>query len=247
MGTANVLPSNTALTVQLNGTTSAAAGVIVFGTAITGGTATNQTVGSLAGFAPIDFFAGNLTIGGNNLNTNFSGSLTGTITNGSSNGTWTVGTAGAGSVTKTGTGIQTFSGINNYNGATLINGGTLLIGSGTTTTSTAILQGTSAVTVANGATLGGNGTINGTVSVSSGGALAPAMSSTTFNTLTIHNNLTIASGAIFNYNLAAPGSGDLVQTTGTGTIGLSGTDTLNLNELSGFGTGTYNILTAAGL
>ncbi len=247
----NVFPTSTALNVSITGT-GTTPNVISFGSSATA--PVYETVGSLAGSAPIINFNAvtgqtTLTLGSNNLNTTFSGSLSGTVTAGASGATWVVGTVGTGSVTKVGTGIETFSGINNYSGATQISGGTLLIGSGTTTTSTAILKGLSAVTVASGGTLGGNGTINGTVTVQTGGALAPAMSSSTFNTLTIASNLTIASGAILNFNLGtagSPGGGDLVQTTGTGTISLTGTDTLNLNELSGFGVGTYNLLTVAG-
>ena len=100
--------------------------------------------------------------------------------------------------------------LNNWTGPTNINGGTLLIGSGTGTTSTAALLGTGVVNVGNGAltgALGGNGSINGTVTVTSTGHLAPAMSSSTFNTLTLNNDLTINAGGALDYNfgLRLPG------------------------------------------
>ncbi len=209
---------------------------------------TTQTAGSLSGNAPVtNFNTGTLTIGNNNLNATWSGSLSGTITN-AANGNWTVTNAGTGSVTKVGSGIQIFSGVNNYTGATSVQGGTLLIGSGTATTSTASLTGTSAVTVSGGATLGGNGTIAGAVTINTGGFLAPAMSSSTTSTLTVGGNLTIANGSNLSYNLAAPGTNDLVKTTGAATLTLNGTtDTLNLNELSGFTTGSYTLLTSVGV
>jgi fibronectin-binding autotransporter adhesin len=110
--------------------------------------------------------------------------------------------------------------------------------------------GTGAVNVGNGTlvgALGGNGTVNGPVNVSSTGHLAPAMSSSTFNTLTINNNLTLSGGATLDFNLASPGSGDLVNVTGTGNVSLSaGTDILNISGLTGFGIGTYNLISVTG-
>jgi autotransporter-associated beta strand protein len=211
----------------------------------------SDTVGSLAGNAPIiNYNTGGLTVGGNNLSTNYSGSITGTLT-ATTGGNYTLGTVGTGTFTKNGTGTQTLSGINNYSGNTTVNGGKLLIGSGTTTTSTAALQGLSTVNVVSGA-LGGNGTINGVVNIQAAGTLAPAMSSTTFNTLTINNNLNFSAGATLNYNFGAagsPGVGDLVNVIGTGNVVLAaGTDILNVNALagSGFGIGTYNLITVTG-
>ena len=160
---------------------------------------------------------------------------------------------------KVGTGTQTFAGtLNNWTGPTNINGGTLLIGSGTGTTSTAALLGTGVVNVGNGAltgALGGNGSINGNVTVTSTGHLAPAMSSSTFNTLTLNNaDLTINAGGTLDYNfgtpgspVGSPGSGDLVNLTGTGNLSLAaGTDVLNVSQLTGFGIGLYPLITVTG-
>jgi fibronectin-binding autotransporter adhesin len=202
--------------------------------------------GSLAGNLGIRNFnsASTLTIGANNLSTEWDGSLYGT----------NFSTAGAGKLVKVGTGTQIFGGtLNNYTGTTSINGGALLIGTGTGTASSAALTG-SAVTVGNGTTLsgtlGGNGTINGAVTVTATGHLAPAMSATTSNTLTINNNLTLNGGATLDYNFGSagtPGSGDLVNVTGTGNLTLSnGIDLLNISQLSGFNIGTYPLITVTG-
>ena len=203
-----------------------------------------QFFGSLAGNVNIakhdSTTSGGLTLGGNNLSTVYTGSIYGTNN----------ATAGSGSLTKVGTGTQTLSGADNrFSGATAINGGTLLIGSGTGTTSTAALFN-SPVTVGNGTltgSLGGNGTINSTVTVTSTGHLAPAMSATTTNTLTINNNLTLSGGATLDYNFGAlgtPGTSDLVSVGGAFNLTLNaGTDILNINQLPGFGIGTYNLLT----
>ena len=98
--------------------------------------------------------------------------------------------------------------------------------------------------------LGGNGTLNGVVTVTSTGHLAPAMSTTTSNTLTIANNLTINAGGTLDYNFGTagtPGTSDLVSVTvGTHTLTLNtGADVLNVNRLAGFGVGTYTLFSDA--
>lgn len=193
----------------------------------------NLFFGSLAGNVDIANHNGALTLGGNNLSTAYTGKFAG----------------GTGSLTKIGSGIQTLSGVNTYTGATNINGGTLLIGTGTGLTGAGSL-GTSVVTVGNGSlvgALGGNGTINGTVTVTSTGQLAPAMSSTTFNTLTINDNLTINPGGTLSYNFGTPGNGDRITLAGTGSLNLqAGADILNVTQLPGFGIGTYPLIVVAG-
>ena len=205
----------------------------------------NESFGSLAGNLALTSHTGVLTLGGNNLSTTYTGVIGGAVANNN-----TTINPGTGSVIKVGTGTQTFGGANLYTGNTSINGGTLLIGNGTAVTDSVASLANTAVTVGNGALtrrLGGNGTINGTVSVTSTGHLAPAMTPTTFNTLTINNDLTIAAGGTLDYNFAAPGNGDLLTLTGTGNLSLAaGTDTLNITQLPSFGIGLYPLITVAG-
>lgn len=83
----------------------------VFG--ITGITASGETVGSLAGVngSSVRLGAKNLTVGGNDTNTTFSGILSGS----------------GGSLTKEGSGTMILGGANTYTGATIIAEGTLLL------------------------------------------------------------------------------------------------------------------------
>ncbi len=198
---------------------------------------TSQAFGSIEGNVGLkNLNSGALTIGANNLSVAYTGVISGS----------------GGGLVKVGSGTQTLSAANTFTGATSILGGKLLIGTGTGNHGAGSLAG--AVTVGNGTlsgALGGNGTINGAVTINSTGILAPAMSPTTTNTLTIRNNLTINAGATFNYNLGAlgtPGAGDLVLVSNSGTITIKGDgtvpDVININALSGFGIGTYNLLTA---
>jgi autotransporter-associated beta strand protein len=208
--------------------------------------------GSLAGNVNLRNFNNTLTIGANNLSTVYNGSLYGAAAQGGNNGDTSF-PAGTGTLVKVGSGTQTLAGtINLYTGPTNINGGTLLIGSGTGITSSASL-GTGPVNVGNGTltgALGGNGTISGAVTVSSTGHLAPAMSASTSNTLTINNSLTINAGATLDYNFGAagtPGTGDLINLVGTGNLLMNaGADILNITPLAGFGIGTYNLITVSG-
>jgi autotransporter-associated beta strand protein len=212
----------------------------------------SDTIGSLAGNAPIINFnsATGLTTGGNNQSTTFSGSLAGTITNGTG-GSYTIATAGTGTLTKIGTGTFTLSGPNNYTGATNIgnagnDGGALMV--------TGTLLGTSQVNVGFGTThsgtLGGSGTITSNVVVNQLGHLSPTPGANGTTTLTISGNLTVSGGATFDYNFGtagSPGVSDFINVTNGGNVTLNaGTDILNLTALSGFGIGTYNLITASG-
>ncbi len=227
----------------------------------------SETFGSLSGngyIINVGTTAAALTVGQNNLSTTYSGDL------GAQSQTFSVGAASHTngdhgtsatnvSLTKVGTGTLNLSGFNDYTGATAINGGTLLVGNGTSTTGSASLS-TTPVTVGNGsaaAALGGNGTIYGPVTVSSSGHLDPAMSPTTTNTLTLNGNLTLNAGATLDYNFGASavgsfGTGDLVQEYGTLAVPSSGTITLNITALPGFGNGGgsntafYDLIDASG-
>jgi autotransporter-associated beta strand protein len=137
--------------------------------------------------------------------------------------------SGGGGFVKTGAGTTILaSGVNSYTGTTEVAQGALLV-DGTNATS-------SVTTVDNGATLGGTGTTS-SVNTSNGSVISPgepnsytsssatgftatsAGAATPIGTLTINGNLNIAAGAIFNFDIASPSSGDLISVLGTTTGG----------------------------
>ncbi|HEY2714575.1 MAG TPA: autotransporter-associated beta strand repeat-containing protein [Chthoniobacterales bacterium] len=185
------------------GSNGGTAGTILFGNSGTGGNCrmevfdkgkvdfnqsgvTVNSFGSLEGSGTILLGATNLTIGGNNLSTTFSGLLRGNN----------------GAITKTGTGTLTLSGMNSY-GRTTVQSGTLLA---TNTEGSATGPG---VVQVNGGTLGGSGIIAGAVTVGTGSGagaiLAPAAGSHTQTTLTTQGTLTLLADS--TYKCSAKGRG----------------------------------------
>lgn len=181
---AGLLDSGTALNISA-ATTSATLN-------ITGITANELTVGSLAGGAngTLALGAKNFTAGGDNANTTFAGTIT-----------------GSGSVTKTGTGTMTLSTANSHSGGTVLSAGAIALnsggalGSGTLTINGGQIGSiTSQRTLANAVVVGGNFTLGGM----SGGA------STTLNgdmdlggaarTITLGNSATLG-GVVSNGGL----------------------------------------------
>ncbi len=167
---------------------------------------------------------GNTTykIGGNNLDSTFSGAL---IDSNPTNLT---------ALTKSGTGRLTLAGNNTYSGKTAVGAGTLFINGN---------NSLSPVTVSNAATLGGVGTIGGLLTVNSGGKLNPG---TNVGTLALDGGLTL-NGATLNYdfaNVTTAGGGvnDLLAMTG-GALTLTGTSTVNPNLINAaFANGNYTLI-----
>ena len=181
---------------------------------------TGVSTGSIEGAGDIFLGSKNLTVGGNNLSTPYSGVLQDGGVNGGAGG----------SLTKTGTGTLTLSGTNTYTGATTVNGGTLSV--------TGSVASSSGVTVNTGATLGGTGTVATTV-VNSGGTLAPG---TAIGTLTVNGNLTLNTGSNYNVDVS-PVAADRTNVTGTATLNGS----VNANYAAGSYVSTqYTILNATG-
>ncbi len=96
-------------------------------------------IGSLAGDGKVVLGSNNLAVGGNNLNTTFSGVIEGS----------------GGSLTKEGTGTLTLSGSNSYSGGTTVTAGTLAVKNDHSTTFGTLGSGTA--TVKGGALVGQNG------------------------------------------------------------------------------------------
>jgi autotransporter-associated beta strand protein len=212
-----------------NGSLGGPARVEVFGNGaldISGHQAAAVPIGSIEGTGNVFLGARSLIVGGNNLNTTFSGVI-------SDAGGFVSGAGG--SLTKTGTGSLNLPGANTYTGATTINGGTLFVNG-------SLANG--AVAVNSGGTLGGAGVIGGAVTVNSGGILAPGNSP---GTITV-GSLTLNSGSFLNYQLGTPGTvgggvNDLTIVNGNLTLGGAA---LNITGLSGFGVGTYRLFDYTG-
>jgi hypothetical protein len=214
--------------------TGGTARVEVFGNGsldLTGHNTPGVTVGSIEGSGAVILAANNLTVGSNNLSTNFSGVISGT-----------------GSLAKIGTGTLTLSGENFYTGTTTVSSGTLLI-----TNSTGSATGSGAVVVNNSGTVGGTGTIGGAVTVNAGGTINPGAN---VGTLTLSSSLTFtgASGNLATYlvdlnsstsdKLTISGNLDLSDTFDQISFqGTTGAASYTLATYGGTLTGTFDIVT----
>ncbi|MBN1759908.1 MAG: autotransporter-associated beta strand repeat-containing protein [Chitinispirillaceae bacterium] len=137
--------------------------------------------------------------------------------------------SGTGTVTKNGPGTLVFSGSNTYTGTTTVSAGSLMVAG-------SIAAG-SAVTVMTGGSLGGNGSVNGTVSVQNGGTVAPGIGAAgEFSTA----DLTLNTTSSLEFELGTFSDTIVVN----GNLVLDGD--LNITPMSGFGAGTYRLMTYSG-
>ncbi|MDP2323443.1 MAG: autotransporter-associated beta strand repeat-containing protein, partial [Gammaproteobacteria bacterium] len=142
-----------------------------------------------------------------------------------------------GTLNKLGGGTLTLTGANGYTGGTFVTAGALLVnntsGSGT---------GTGDVSVTGAGTIfGGTGSVSGMVTIGSGAVLAPG---TSVGTLTMAG-LTLSAGSVLNYELGAVASSDKTSVTSSNGFTANG-GVFNLTVLSGFSSGTYNLITYIG-
>jgi len=133
--------------------------------------------GSIAGGGTYFLGSNALIVGGNNLSTTVSG----TISDGGASG----GTGG--SLVKVGTGILTLAGTNTYTGATIVNAGALVVDGSIARSSQTIVN--------SGAILLGSGTVGSTV-VNAGGVLVPGPIGTP-SMMTVAGDLTIQRNAFY--------------------------------------------------
>jgi len=114
--------------------------------------------------------------------------------------------SGTGSLTKTGAATVFYTGNGSaFTGALDVTGGTLSVSGSLAAT----------VTVEPGTTLKGNGSVGNTF-VANGATVAPGNS---IGTLTVNGNLTFAPGAIYQVETNPQGQSDLINVTGTATLG----------------------------
>jgi autotransporter-associated beta strand protein len=147
----------------------------------------SETVGSLAGEGIVTnrhSTGVTLTIGANNTNTSFTGTI--------------LQTSGSMSLTKTGTGTQTLGGANNYSGATLVNAGILSVSHNNalgTTGGTTTVAGGASLELQNNVTLAESVSINGTGAGGTGALRNLSGNNTYSGTLTMAGAATITSDA----------------------------------------------------
>jgi autotransporter-associated beta strand protein len=140
------------------------------------------TIGSLEGNGLVSLGSNNLTVGANNLSTNFAGAISGT-----------------GSLIKTGSGRLILSGRSTYIGGTTINEGSLILAAGN---GSATGQGPVQV---NTGMLGGRGKISGAVTIGNGGeeaALAPGKGKGPA-TLSVQDSLTLNPSSHYKVDISS--------------------------------------------
>jgi autotransporter-associated beta strand protein len=185
-------------------------------------TSAGMTAGSIEGAGNLFLGSKNLTVGGNNLSTTFSGVI--------QDGGFFGGVGTGGSLTKVGAGTLTLSGLNTYTGATAVNGGTLAVDGS--------IASSPLTTVNAGGTLGGNGIVGNTTI--NGGALAPGNS---IGLLTVQGSLVFTAASSYMVEVS-PANADRTNVTGTATLGGA---TVNASFAAGtYVAKQYTILNAAG-
>jgi autotransporter-associated beta strand protein len=145
------------------------------------------------------------------------------------------------SLVKSGTGTLTLSGTNTLSGGVTVSNGTLF--------ANGVLPCGATVS---GGTLAGAGVVTGSVSVASGGTLNPGGGPVSAGTLTVQGDVSLASGAAVEFDLAGTatvggGVNDLVQLTGSSrNLTLNG-NPVTINPLTTLATGVpYTIITFTG-
>ena len=183
---------------------------------------TQLTVGSLTG-------AGSVTTGA-------AGALS---VSSASSGTFSGVISGNGSVTKAGSGTLTLSGANTFTGATAIASGTLkLSGSGS-------ISASSAIAVASGATIdagAGSAAVNGRVTLAPGSAVLNLQNGAAA-TQALNGGLTLNGGNGLNFDVGS--TADCLALGGAYTAPVSGNVTVNINGITGYVPGSYNLIAGA--
>jgi outer membrane autotransporter protein len=179
------------------------------------------TFGSIEGLGTIFLGSKALTVGSNDLSTEFAGVI---ADGGTSGGT-------GGSLVKVGNGMLILSGADTYTGPTNVNAGILNVNGSLAST----------VFVNSGGTLMGNGFIGGLV-VGPGATVAPGNS---IGTLTVNGNVSFLPGSFYQVEANAAGQSDKIVASGAATLAGGTVQVLAENQAYARQT-RYTILTANG-
>ena len=180
------------------------------------------------------------TLGGSTAsNSTFSGAITlnqSCVVTQAAGGTLTLSGAinGGGALTKTGAGTVTLAATNGYTGATTVSNGVLQANG---------ILAASPVTLATGTTITGSGSVLGGLSLN--GSAMVKLQNGAANTLTVSNGLTLTDGNVLNFDLGPTNASDKIAVLAGSSYSGSGTVSINLTNLSGFGVGTYPLITGA--
>jgi autotransporter-associated beta strand protein len=138
--------------------------------------------------------------------------------------------AGSGGLLKAGPGTLVLFGTDVFTGPTIVNQGELAINGSLA----------SPVTVNSGGILGGTGSLT-SVTVNSGGQLSPGNSP---GVLLLSGSLTLASGAVLDWDLSSPGASDKVIDSVLNLNGQQFSD-FSFNPLPGFVSGQYTLISGS--
>lgn len=138
----------------------------------------------------------------------------------------------SGSLVKSGDGTTTLNAANTYTGDTTVTGGLLDVNGSITSN-----------TIVNSGRLGGSGTVGG-LSANAGGTVAPGNS---IGTLNVAGDANFAAGTTYQVEVAANGTSDLLNVTGTTTINGGTVDVITVDPETSYVDGTrYTIINSAG-
>jgi autotransporter-associated beta strand protein len=141
-------------------------------------------------------------------------------------------------LTKVGTGTWTLTGSEAYSGPTTVSNGILVVNGSLNGNQQAAAQ----VNVYAPGAIGGSGSVAGPVILNAGSA-GISLTNNTGSTLTLSGGLTLNNGNVLSFDLGT--ASDQISVSGGFTM--SGTTTINLAAIGGFGLGTYTLISGASI
>ena len=98
----------------------------------------------------------------------------------------------------------------------------------------------------NSQTLAGVGSVKGSLTVDAGGQISPGSAAGSIGTLTLNGNLSLASGALLDFDLATPRTSDgIFMSSSTLLLSNQQFSDFDFTAKNGFGRGTYTLIDCA--